>query len=149
VVVRPAVRASVVLRPSSVCCHRLFHVTRDLSSMWNSFSETCQQYSSLQRASLRSVSRSLFSEVCVTVVGMTCDSGYCAMWMRSPCYRCQTEVAPTRICPPTTRNDRRSNNIHQCAAPNCVGHRYDHMAGHVGRRPHYVRGTYIHRAVSI
>lgn len=67
-------------------------------------------------------------------------NGYCAMWLKSPCYQCLTEVAPTRICPPTQRDDRRSRNTHQCAAPDCVGHSHHPMVGQVGHRPHYIRG---------
>ena len=153
-VVRPAVRASVVLRP--VRCLLSSVISRHSRSpfnveqfQWNLPAIFITSAGVAKKCFKLIVQWSISAAPCVTVVGLTCASGYCAMWMRSPCYRCQTEVAPTRICPPTTRNDRRSNNIHQCAAPNCVGHRYDHMAGHVGRRPHYVRGTYIHRAVSI
>jgi len=73
------------------------------------------------------------------------DSGYCAMWMKSPCYRCQTDVAPTRICPPLKKEERegrRLRNVHSCSAPNCIGHAYDHHAGHVGHRPFWTRGLF-------
>ena len=74
------------------------------------------------------------------------DSGYCAMWMKSPCYRCQTEVVPTCIVPPKKKGEQRTRNTHECAAPDCVGHTRHHsvMAAHVGRRPHYIRGTHTH-----
>ena len=70
-------------------------------------------------------------------------SGYCAMWMKSPCYRCQTEVYPTRILPPLKRNERVSRNTHECSAPDCVGRlRHGHPVQlSSGHRPHYIRGT--------
>ena len=64
-------------------------------------------------------------------------SGYCAMWMTSPCYRCETDVSPTRILPPT-QHQRQTRNCHQCTAPDCAG---NPRAPPLGRRPHYVRGA--------
>jgi len=86
-------------------------------------------------------------------------SGYCAMWMKSPCYQCQTEVHPTRILPPLKKDERRSRNTHECAAPDCIGRlRHGHVVqapiGHfrglhpigqpVGHRPNYIRGEQQH-----
>jgi len=80
--------------------------------------------------------------VCVCV--MCWCSGYCAMWMTSRCYHCQTDVRPTRICPPGESRDQsrdRRRFGHACDAPDCVGHsQHQHQQYHQGRRTHYIRG---------
>jgi len=49
-------------------------------------------------------------------------SGFCGIWVSSPCYQCQTPVKPFCITPPSKDpGPRRSNNVHRCNGAECGG----------------------------
>ena len=90
----------------------------------------CRNWATKRVGSHPRVSSKSHSLPRVNMSNVLCCSGWCAMYMNSPCYGCGRSVRPTRILPPNKNEDRnqsRRRNIHSCGAPDCPGR--DHYRG--------------------